>query len=295
MKRRTGLVALGLVVAGLAACSGGQIVPSPEPASSPGVGTTYETLDDLRDAFVAAGGACEHWTLVPVPPAEGMDVGSCDDDAALVLLRGPDETRLHVSELKEGSEMSGFGGEFLFGPNWIVNARECAGLAPAMGGTVATYSPHEDIRSPVSPITTSRSWRVGSDLAPGPYVVHGFYARRDAAGDVIDSDSAWMWNERTLMVVSPSDSLVELDGVAVPAALSPAFDPVANLSRRGTYRVGRDVVPGRYRLVGWYVMGQRLDATLETIEEVSGEFGATVTIEPTDFAVMFQAASIEPL
>ena len=90
------------------------------------------------------------------------------------------------------------------------------------------------------------------------------------------------------MVVKKSDDMVEVSGQALAIEYLPEYDPIANGARKGTYLVGKDIAPGRYRVKDPdYAYAARLDKNLEIIDNEGNEGNVVITIKPSDYAFEF--------
>lgn len=121
---RSVLTAALLSVALLAGCAGGP----------PAGGGTYESANDVKDALVKAGGACDNWTG-DNKVLKAKSSGSCgtkyavmvfDDTAALT------EWRSMIKSL----EMNGVSGK-----NWAISGAIPEDVQKKLGGDVITGKP----------------------------------------------------------------------------------------------------------------------------------------------------------
>jgi len=145
------------------------------------------------------------------------------------------------------------------------------------------------------PIIESGTWIVGEEISPGYYRVPGYYARLDKDGEVIDNDGVYQDSELTLAVVKSSDDMVEISGQALLIEYLPSVDPIAQGLRAGTYLVGKDIAPSRYRIEDpSYAYGARLDKDLDVIDNEGNAGNVVITIKPSDFAFTY-SGDIAPL
>ncbi|MFB9309333.1 hypothetical protein BJY17_001205 [Agromyces hippuratus] len=115
----------------LAGCSAAaQPVPAPEPEPV----ATYSTVDELREAFVAAGGECPEWVQGDQVTLAAQS-GSCSDDTVLSIYTGATDRDEVVGNLKTllSDDLS-----LLVGENWIINVPEPELYVDKLGGTVVT-------------------------------------------------------------------------------------------------------------------------------------------------------------
>ena len=96
------------------------------------------------------------------------------------------------------------------------------------------------------PMITAGTYVVGSEVEPGIYRVLLYWARLDDNLDIIDNDV--VSNGFSLVRVFESDAYLEISGAAIALADMPGIDPIALDLTDGTYLVGIDVKPGRYRV-----------------------------------------------
>ncbi|BDZ42978.1 hypothetical protein GCM10025865_22770 [Paraoerskovia sediminicola] len=150
MQRKTlpAVLAAGLLVTGLAACSSddGSTDSSTDAstaaasASAPAVvkDTEYRIVDDLKDAAVAAGLACDDWTTIdPVAPA--WQVGTCGD-STLTLYRAQEDKTQGADAARDDADAV-----VLVGPNWtVVTSQDVVDtIQPALGGSTDVEEPAE--------------------------------------------------------------------------------------------------------------------------------------------------------
>ncbi len=141
------------------------------------------------------------------------------------------------------------------------------------------------------PVIEAGTWLVPGEIKPGYYRVAGYYARLDASDEIIDNDGVYDPDQLTLAVVRPSDAALKIRGEAVALEDLPAIDPVGNGAMGGTYVVGADIPPGKYRVSAddsgtAYIA--RLDENLETIDNELGDGNVILTIRSSDFAVKYR-------
>lgn len=112
--------------------------PTPTPTSSQEPADTYSTVNDLRDAFVAAGGACPDWRQTNRVTLAAQS-GDCSDSTVLSIYSSEADRDQVVENLKS----FGMGVHLLVGENWIVNVEGPEEYADELGGTVVTKPPDE--------------------------------------------------------------------------------------------------------------------------------------------------------
>lgn len=129
------------------------------------------------------------------------------------------------------------------------------------------------------------TYAVGAEIEPGVYRVGKYWARLDRGQNIIDNDL----NQGTcpsLVVVRPNDAYVEIRGKAVAVEAAASVHPIEDKCTGGTFLVGKDIEPGRYRIEasgqGYWA---RLNAKLGTIANQLSDGQLIVVVRPTDFAV----------
>jgi len=256
----------------------------------------FASVTALRDAYVAAGGVCTGWVQDNEVDA-AAESGNCDTGVLMTFL-SPSSAQEQATTLKQLHEDSGIPGQFAVGGNWILNTDDSAAVATAMGGTVVTTATatasdapsatDEPAAAAESSVIESGTYLVGSEIAPGVYRVSGYYERDDSQGEIIDNDGVYGENDLTVMIVRKGDDSVEINGQAVPLEGLPTYDPIAEGATSGTYLVGKDIAPGRYRVSssdGAY--GARLDKKLEIIDNDLNDGSIVITVRPSDYAFEF--------
>jgi hypothetical protein len=151
--------------------------------------------------------------------------------------------------------------------------------------------------------TTARELTIGAgvyavpaEFAPGTYRVAGYWARLDAAQEIIDNDlvSQDASEGMSLLDVQPTDAYVEISGAAVALADLPKVDPIQFGRVQGTYLVGPDIAPGQYRITPDETSGNaywaRIDQAHEIIDNNIAEGQLIVVVQPGDYALSFTGA-----
>ncbi|MDT3331387.1 hypothetical protein Q9S78_11980 [Microbacterium sp. KSW-18] len=87
------------------------------------------TIDELKDAFIDAGGVC-NWKQTDVV-TDATASGECSDQTVLMLFADMDEKEELVSFLSEGSISEP---TILVGENWVINSPEAEDMQGALGG-----------------------------------------------------------------------------------------------------------------------------------------------------------------
>lgn len=165
---------------------------------------------------------------------------------------------------------------------------ERVGEARFCGNCGAPIEAPSAAAEPTNPnVITAGTYIVGSDIQPGLYRVSGYFARLDAHHGIIDNDSAR--SGLVLVRIYPSDSYVEISGEAMSVEFMPSVDPIASQYRDGTYMVGVDIPPGRYRISdpGGTAFAFVKDRDLSTTRSESNRGSVIVTLSTADFALSF--------
>jgi hypothetical protein len=95
-------------------------------------------------------------------------------------------------------------------------------------------------------IINDGTYLVGIEFAPGLYRVGSYWARLDGNGDTIDNDITD--NCPSIVNVLPTDSQIKISGGAIALDITVPFDPIAHNCTDGTFLVGLDIQPGRYKV-----------------------------------------------
>lgn len=121
----------GAALVALSACS--QVAPElePEAATYP---ETFRSVEELRDAFVEAGGECPSWEQSNHIPA-AAESGTCSDSNVLSIYTSKDSTEAAFDNYKTIAQP---GASLLVGENWIINDEVVKDLDPALGGVLFT-------------------------------------------------------------------------------------------------------------------------------------------------------------
>ena len=115
--------------AGIPGLGGGE---TPTPPIT-GAATSYDTLEQLRDAFVAAGGECGSWEEIDPGEADARG-GRCDDTTVLAVYANKAE----LDDAVERSINLATSTHLLVGENWMLNTPEPQRFVDALGGRVIT-------------------------------------------------------------------------------------------------------------------------------------------------------------
>lgn len=122
-------VAIVVVVLSLAGCA------SAPTSSLTGTGT-FATADDLRAAFVAAGGTCGEWEQKDTV-ALALTSGYCNGDTTIQVFDSVAKRDRFITDQETILDATI---PLLVGPNWVVNTPSAEKYAGALGGTITVGS-----------------------------------------------------------------------------------------------------------------------------------------------------------
>ena len=131
---------------------------------------------------------------------------------------------------------------------------------------------------------------MGSEVVPGIYRVAGYWARLDADLEIIDNDGVYD-DGLSLVNVLESDAYIEVNGEMISIQYLPVLDPIASEFAEGTYLVGVDIAPGRYRITpgpaGDSAYWARLDDQREINDNDLSDGPLIVIVSESDWALTF--------
>jgi hypothetical protein len=115
-------------------------------------------------------------------------------------------------------------------------------------------------------------------------------ARLDTDQEIIDNDIVYD-NGLGLMIVEATDAYSEISGEAVLADDTGPVDPIAQGFTEGTYLVGIDIEPGRYRITPTssddLAYWSRLDSSMDIIDNNLSDGQLIVTVKASDWALRY--------
>ncbi|MDH3299936.1 MAG: DUF4214 domain-containing protein [Acidimicrobiia bacterium] len=151
--------------------------------------------------------------------------------------------------------------------------------------------PYGGCRDPLSPpaVIPPGTYLVGSEVPPGVYRVVRYWATLDEDNDILDNEFV-LDNGLALAVVTSKATSVQFAGEAVGLRDRPNVDPLGLGFTEGTYLVGADLQPGRYRVrsADDLAYAARLDANLGIIDNALNQGSVILTIGPSDYAFTFR-------
>lgn len=153
-------------------------------------------------------------------------------------------------------------------------------------GTLGTQVNGGQLRSSIP----SGVYIVPDEIAPGTYRFVGYMARLDDNQEVIDNDLVNN-NGEGIMIVSMTDAYTVINGEADLVDEFGPIDPIALGFTEGTYLVGYDIQPGRYRITppaeGDTAYWARLDRTMDIIDNDLGSGQLIVVVKASDWALQY--------
>lgn len=102
---------------------------------------SYESIDELKSAFIAAGGQCWEWKLKNSGQSADKNIKSAADcDRSTVLVIYKDEMKTEQSSLQHAKLVRNMGlvPHVLFGGNWMINSDQVVNIQKIFGGTLVT-------------------------------------------------------------------------------------------------------------------------------------------------------------
>lgn len=130
--RRTvvSVVTLGVASFALTGCFGGG--GSAEPTIT-GEATSYESLEELRDLYVEAGGECPEWEELDPGDWDAI-AGRCSDSVTISIYNDTSQ----IDEVVQSAVDLVIETHLLVGENWIINTPNPEDFVDALGGNVIT-------------------------------------------------------------------------------------------------------------------------------------------------------------
>lgn len=111
----------------------------------------------------------------------------------------------------------------------------------------------------------------------------GYWARLDAGFDIIRNDGVYEDRALSYVEIQPTDAYFELRGEAIAIADFPVYDPLALGAEEGTYLVGIDIQPGRYRVEKEsYAYAARLKCDGDIIRNAGNEGNVLIEVRAGD-------------
>ncbi len=100
----------------------------------------FESLEELKETFVEAGGQCWGWRLATHPDEliDTIGKGDCDSKTVLIVYKDYIDVEQNAINFRRHNESLGFKTSVLFGGNWFINSDQVEVVYPKMGGTLMT-------------------------------------------------------------------------------------------------------------------------------------------------------------
>ncbi len=100
----------------------------------------FESLEELKEAFVEAGGQCWGWRLATHPDEleDTKGKGDCDSKTVLIVYKDYVDVEQNALIGRRHNEGLGFKTSYLFGDNWFINSDQVEAVYPKLGGTLMT-------------------------------------------------------------------------------------------------------------------------------------------------------------
>lgn len=94
---------------------------------------SFDSVDDLKEAFVDAGAACDDWQ-VGAQDGEWTEFGNCGvTGATLSIYEGSDDRDVMVEQMQSGRSLHS---QALVGSNWIITTDADTAIAEELGADV---------------------------------------------------------------------------------------------------------------------------------------------------------------
>ena len=124
MRARTFIPFAVVATLTLSGCSQGSSIPA-----KTGEPTEYGSVEELRDAFTAAGGECPNWE--PIDPGDyDASAGRCSDKVVIAVYNKPAELK---DAVKRATDLA-VGTHLLVGENWLINVENPQDYVDQLGG-----------------------------------------------------------------------------------------------------------------------------------------------------------------
>ncbi len=120
--------------------------PSTSAAAPTGNKGSFEKVEELRDAYVAAGGSCPTWVLSNVVET-AIESGDCSDSSVLSIYSSTSEASDAAETIRDLNDQAGMDSTLLLGENWIIIAEDVATVEPVLGGILITGTATTDSSS----------------------------------------------------------------------------------------------------------------------------------------------------
>ncbi len=101
----------------------------------------FESLEELKAAFVEAGGQCWGWRIDNSAPLEEfgwIGKGDCDSSTVLIVYADGVDVMAEAMMVRNTNINLGLKTSYLIGDNWTINSDQIQTVYPKMGGTLMT-------------------------------------------------------------------------------------------------------------------------------------------------------------
>lgn len=120
---------------------GATTLPTAAVEATTPAGTTYEDVDALHTAFVAAGGACKGFFKPQLVNALPVETGKCGTEsgaATFYRFSSNDDRDQFVLNVQATSPVAGLPVHLVVGERWVVDSPDAATVAVQLGGSLVT-------------------------------------------------------------------------------------------------------------------------------------------------------------
>jgi hypothetical protein len=113
---------------------------SSEKESQNQAGNRFSTLEELKQAFINAGGQCWDWVEneVPAEITKTYATGDCDAKTVLTIYKDGVNVQEYALGFRKFVIDLKFKVNLLVGDNWMINSDQVSTVYPKMGGTLMT-------------------------------------------------------------------------------------------------------------------------------------------------------------
>lgn len=102
----------------------------------------YSTIEDLRDAYVDAGGECPEFETHG-PTDYSIEDARCSPSAVIAIYGSHEDVQRETSMVKN-SVGKLLGGKRLIGENWMINGPDLEKIQKKMGGEIITFTKEDN-------------------------------------------------------------------------------------------------------------------------------------------------------
>lgn len=155
MKSRTwaGIAAALALALSLSGCDAASLDAPDETASPAAAQGVFSDIDELRDAYVAAGGDCDDWEQTDRVRAAAAS-GDCSTNAVLMTFDSSSAAKSTADALL-GMVAAGEERTLLMGADWLINAPDVRDVADSVGGEILSATGPEPAPSQTATVDLS--------------------------------------------------------------------------------------------------------------------------------------------